>query len=753
MQPSAEILARALYDAFPDPVLVSGADGCIVAANPAAGTLLGYGEAELLGMKRAELEASGEGFTDQEQPLAAGHPEAGWIRRRASLRCKDGRVVPAELSEGPLAPTDQAPAGRVTIVRELSAASRLPDGLRRHGMDRDSGSAPDPSLKSALDSVSHGFAIYDPADRLVLCNTAYRTMHSDFTSAIQIGKTYEEILRETINSGRYPQAGSTPETRQAWVEKHLEIHKNPGEPYVYQVGADRWIQVEDRVTADNYRVGLRADVTDLIRARSEAERLGFILEGVAQEVYLVDPRDRSIIYANKTARENLQYSMEELRGMDARDLNAEFRPEEITEKMQPLIEGRTKVLQFDTRHRRKDGSIYVCRIRVQHMENAPEPMMLSLGEDITERLEIERALERKQTEFEALVRSLPDIISRARPDTTLTYVNDNYARFIGCTAEELVGRRFIDFVPPEMRAEVMQKIAGLTPEQPIKTMERQMQDHRGQTFWYSWTNLMVFENGEPVELVSVGRDVTQSYEARVRIAHQTRELAMRNDSLEQFAGIVSHDLKAPLRQIRLFADMIAEDVGSGKTEELEMLSAHISDRGKAMEKMISSLLEYSQLAYQTIKPTHFRLSDAAAEAWSNLAVHALESEARLTFGSDAEISADQSLMIQLLQNLFANSMKYRALGTPVTVRVDVEIGPAEVSIIVADNGIGIDPAYAERIFGVFQRLHRDEQQYTGSGLGLALCRRIAESHGGAIALDVSYQAGARFVVTLPKRGV
>ena len=752
MQLPPELLVQALYDTFPDPVLITDGDGIVVAANPAAVTALGYAEQDLLGMHRAELEAS------EEEPLSpkgmpfATERDGGWLRRKASLRCRDGRVLFVELNQGPFSPKDAASEAKVMIVRDLTPLSLEPDETGS-GIGRNETYEPDPFLKSSLDSISHGFAIYDPADRLVLCNTAYRTMHAGFTSAIEVGKTFEAILRETIEAGRYPQAGATPEMREAWIENQLDIHNNPGEPYVQQISADQWVQIEDRITADNYRVGLRADVTDLIKAKSEAERLGFILEGVAQEVYLVNPKDRSIIYANKAARDNLQYSMDELRGMDVRNLNAEFKPEEVSQKMQPLLLGKTKVLQLDTRHRRKDGTIYVCRIRVQRMESAPEPMLLSLGEDITERLEIERWIERKQTEFETLVRSLPDIISRARPDTTLTYVNENYARFTGCKAEDMVGRKFIEFIPQEMQQEVLQKISGLTPEQPMKTVERQMQDHSGQNYWYSWTNLMVFNDGEAVELVSVGRDVTESYQARERIAHQTRELAMRNDALEQFAGIVSHDLKAPLRQIRLFADMIAEDVGTGKTNELETLSAHISDRGKAMEQMVSSLLEYSQLAYQAIKPTPMKLSEAAAEAWSNLAVHASEAEARLIIDSDAEIHADLSLMIQLLQNLFANSMKYRDDGVPVEVRIGVETSDSSVSIAIADNGIGIDPAQADKIFGVFQRLHRDERQYTGSGLGLALCRRIAESHGGTIELDASYHRGARFVITLPRRGI
>ncbi|MEP3302706.1 MAG: PAS-domain containing protein, partial [Roseibium sp.] len=339
---SADIVINESYETYPDPVLVTNGDGIIVAANPAATTALGYAQRELLGMDLAVLGICRNDNLGPAEKSSASEDKNRRLRRKASLHGKDGRALSVEISRRLLSDNDTPPTGALMIIRELET----PSG----GLAEQLGS--DQFLKSALDSVSYGFAIFDQADRLVLCNNAYRDMHAAFTPVIQPGKTFEEMLREAIETDQFPESGSTPTLRETWIEQRLAKHDNPVAPFVLQVNPNKWIQVEDRVTADNYRVGMRADVTALMRAKSEAERLGFILDGVAQEVYLVNPKNRSIIYANKSARDNLQYSMDELRSLDARRLNADFSPDELSERLKPLLSGKAKVLSLDTRHRR-----------------------------------------------------------------------------------------------------------------------------------------------------------------------------------------------------------------------------------------------------------------------------------------------------------------------------------------------------------------------------------------------------------------
>lgn len=604
-------------------------------------------------------------------------------------------------------------------------------------------------LNLAFATISEGCSVFDENDRLVFCNNAYREIYSLSEAAIVPGRSFESILRHGLGVGQYPEAGETPEEHEVWLRKRLENHRNPTGPILQKVGPDRWIQVEEHKTKENYRVGLRTDVSPLLQIKSEAEQLGHIIEAVGQEVYIISLKDGRIVNANKAARDNLQYSLEELRGLPALALNSGHSSVEISELIAPIASGEGKVVRLDTEHRRKDGTTYKCRIRVERLDDLSEKVVVVFAEDATERLEFEQAIERKQREFETLVRNLPDIITRAKPDTTLTYVNTNYAEFTGTPVEKMIGQKFLEFSPRENWEHLITHLESLTPENPIATIEQLLLNKDGERRWYLWSNMMVFDKGEPVELVSVGRDVTESREARDRIAAQSRELALRNDALEQFGGIVSHDLKAPLRQIRLFSEMIKDDVQAGKTEELARWSVHIVDRARSMERMVSSLFAYSRLAYQSVNLEEFPLSDAVSTAWDNLVVTVTESRAELVCSSDLTVTADINLLVQLLQNIFANSIKYIEDGVTPQIRVSADYVGCATVIVVEDNGIGIDPIHAESIFGVFQRLHRDETKYVGAGIGLALCRRVAESHGGTIVLDSSYVDGARFVIRLP----
>ncbi|EDQ33004.1 PAS domain S-box [Hoeflea phototrophica DFL-43] len=604
-------------------------------------------------------------------------------------------------------------------------------------------------LNMAFSTISQGCSIYDENDCLVFCNDAYREIYSLSATAILPGRCFGSMLRHGLEVGQYPEAGTTPEDQEAWLQKRMGRHRNPTGPFLQKIGPDSWIQVEEYVTKENYRIGLLTDVSALLQVKSEAEQLGHIIEAVAQEVYLISTADGRIVNANKAARTNLQYSLEELRGLTALDVNSGHSSLEMAETIAPIVAGERKVVKINTEHRRKDGTTYKCRVRLERLDDLSETVVVAFAEDVTERLEFEHAIERKQQELETLVRNLPDVISRAEPDTTLTYVNANYAEFTGVPVEDMIGCKFLEFSPTENLDELTSHIESLTPEQPIRLIEQPMYNSSGEKRWYLWSNLMVFDEGEPVELVSVGRDITESRKAQERIAKQTRELALRNDALEQFGGIISHDLKAPLRQIRVFSEMIKEDIELGKTDELANWSSHVVNRARSMEQMISSLFAYSRLAYQSVHLEKFLLSEAISAAWENLSVSVADSRAQLVDRCDLMVTADINLMTQLLQNMFANSIKYTEDGVAPQIRVSAETVGCATVIVVEDNGIGIATVHAESIFGVFERLHPDETRYAGAGIGLALCRRVVESHGGTIALDSSYVDGARFVIRLP----
>jgi signal transduction histidine kinase len=234
------------------------------------------------------------------------------------------------------------------------------------------------------------------------------------------------------------------------------------------------------------------------------------------------------------------------------------------------------------------------------------------------------------------------------------------------------------------------------------------------------------------------------------LERRARELARSNAELEQFASIASHDLQEPLRKVRTFTQQVtvteADRLSDRGRDYLERANA----AAERMQKLIEDLLKFSRLATHGRPLTPVDLAQVTRDVLEDLEAQVERSGAVVHIGELPTISADALQMRQLIQNLISNAIKFRREGVTPKVSIDATVSDDEVELTVRDNGIGFEPQYSRRIFRVFERLH-GRGVCPGTGIGLALCHRIAERHGGTVVADAEPGVGATFTVTLPMR--
>jgi signal transduction histidine kinase len=227
------------------------------------------------------------------------------------------------------------------------------------------------------------------------------------------------------------------------------------------------------------------------------------------------------------------------------------------------------------------------------------------------------------------------------------------------------------------------------------------------------------------------------------------ELARSNADLEQFAYVASHDLQEPLRKISSFCQLLEARYAGHFDERGEQYLAFVMDGAKRMQQLISDLLMFSRVGRTSEGFVSVDLSTTIETAWRGLETRVEESGGALEIDATAtRVVGDPTLLLLLLTNLFGNALKYRRPDQPPRIRVATSVEGDRLSVSVADNGIGIPPEYAEKVFVIFQRLHRRED-YEGTGIGLALAKKVVEHHGGMIGLQPSPLGGACVCFTLP----
>jgi light-regulated signal transduction histidine kinase (bacteriophytochrome) len=262
----------------------------------------------------------------------------------------------------------------------------------------------------------------------------------------------------------------------------------------------------------------------------------------------------------------------------------------------------------------------------------------------------------------------------------------------------------------------------------------------------------------PRETTSLGEDVnwmrerilaelTAARGAEAELRELTQDLRRSNSELEQFAYVASHDLQEPLRKVASFCQLLQRRYGGQLDERADLYIEYAVDGAKRMQQLINDLLAFSRVGRITGDMETVPSAEALEHARANLSAAIRKAKARIDSGPLPPVRAEAALLTAVFQNLLGNALKFRGEDPPV-IDVRAERDGEFWQFSVTDNGIGIDPAYAERIFVIFQRLH-DRQTYPGTGIGLAMCRKIVEYHGGRMWLDTGHSAGTRFCFTLP----
>lgn len=375
----------------------------------------------------------------------------------------------------------------------------------------------------------------------------------------------------------------------------------------------------------------------------------------------------------------------------------------------------------------------------------------ALRVDVTGLKRIQAALEEKRREYLSLLQILPDMIMRFDDRLVIRFINDKYAARFGMTSEQMTGMCLRSLARTPAQLQTLDGVLESSPDEPIRTRELRYEGADGSEHWVLWTSVATYDDrGRVSEVVAVGRDITEVKRQHRKLEAQALELKKKNEALSQFTATVSHDLKAPLRHLSTFAEMIGEDVRRGVFEDVPDYAEQLRKSAVRMRRIVDSLLEYAQIAWHIAERRPVSLADVVRDALALLESHVKESAAAIEVGALPTVMGDAELLRRLAQNLIGNAIKYCRPGTPPCVRVYGREDGDCVRFIVEDEGIGIDRQHVERIFDVFSRLHRDESVYPGTGVGLALARRIAESHDGTITVDTDYGPGARFVVTFPR---
>jgi PAS domain S-box-containing protein len=384
---------------------------------------------------------------------------------------------------------------------------------------------------------------------------------------------------------------------------------------------------------------------------------------------------------------------------------------------------------------------YVVKDRLDRLVPAIRRALLETDE-MGRSESVEQYPQRPDNRYRMLAEALPQLVWTHDHNRNVLFVNRPFCDYTGMTAEEARNGKWRRAIHPDDLIQIDEAWANAQPDTTGYDFEFRVRRHSDGSYRWHLGRLtpMFHESGKLWQWLGTGIDVDSQKRAE-------EALRQSNEELQQFAFAASHDLQEPLRNISTFAQLLARRFQHKIDAEADEYIAYVVDGAKRMTSLVRDLLNFSRISKRETPVFRISTELLVQSVLDNLRVSISESDALITYDSLPEVMGNPAQLSQVFQNLIGNAIKYRDPERRLTIHIGAVESPSEWIFSVRDNGQGFDSVYADRVFGVFHRLHG--RDVPGTGIGLSICKRIVEQHGGHIWAVSESGKGATFSFTLP----